>query len=48
MAPLVCFEAKYVQLMRGNGHALASLRELEWREGRPLHAVYVNIPHLVS
>ena len=48
MAPLVGFDAKYVQLMRGNGHALASLRELEWCEGRPLHAVYANIPHLVS
>ena len=48
MAPLVCFDAKYVQLMRGNGRSLASLQELEWHEGRPLHAVYVNIPHLVS
>jgi len=37
-----------VELVRGNGRALTSLQELDWFEGRPLHAVYVNIPHLIS
>ena len=22
--------------------------ELEWRDGRPLHAVFANLPHLIS
>ena len=48
VAPLVEFEPKFVELLRGNGRPLTSLSELEWCDGRPLHAVHINIPHLIS
>ena len=48
VAPLIGHGVADVQLLRGSGRQLVSLDELEWHGGRPLHAVYVNVPHIIS
>jgi len=48
VAPLIGHGVGDVQLLRGSGRPLEALDELEWQGGRPLHALYVNVPHIIS